>query len=101
MSELLTLKKKVYENGQLVESTRDVLCELHSIGLKEFYAANATDIHPEAKFVLADYLDYDGEALAKHSGQWYRVLRTYRVGQALELTVERASAEEAGENGQD
>ena len=74
---------------------RDVFCNAHSIGMKEFYQANAQDIHPEAKFILADYLDYNGETLLRHGDECYRVLRTYRTGQELELTVIRASFEEA------
>lgn len=77
------------------DSRRDVFCSLRSVGHTEFYEAHATEYHPELKFVLADYLDYDGEALVKHGGTLYRVIRTYRAGQELELTVGRASVEEA------
>jgi hypothetical protein len=44
--------------------------------------------------VLEDYLDYNGETLVKYGADLYRVIRTYRTGQELELTVGRASAEE-------
>lgn len=88
MNELLTLIKG--------DSTRTVFCGLRSIGMKEFYEASARDFYPEMTFLLADYLDYDGEQLVEHNGQRYRVLRTYRTGQTLELTVTRASAEEGG-----
>lgn len=77
-------------------TTREVFCGLRSIGQQEFYQASATDFHPELKFILADYLDYEDEPLVEHCGQRYRVLRTYRAGQELELVVERASAEEGG-----
>lgn len=73
---------------------RDVFCGLRSIGHTEFYEAYATDLRPELKFVLADYLDYEGEAFVEHNGTIYRVLRTYRTGQELELTVTLASKEE-------
>ena len=89
MNEVLTLIKG--------ETTRDVFCRVASIGMKEFYEANARDFHPEVKFILADYLDYDNEQLVEHNGQRYRVLRTYRTGQALEIVVIRASAEECGD----
>ena len=72
----------------------DVFCSVRSIGMKEFYQANATDFHPEVKFVLADYLDYNGETLVRHDGQLYRILRTYRTGIELELTAEKAPAED-------
>lgn len=73
---------------------RDVFCNVLSVGMREFYQANATDFHPEIKFVLADYLDYRGETMAIHDGQLYRILRTYRTGIELELTAEKAPAED-------
>lgn len=88
MNELLTLIKG--------ETSRDVFCGLRSIGQKEFYEAKAVDFYPELKFVLADYLDYDGERLCEYNGQRYTVLRTFRTGQELEIVVARASAEEGG-----
>lgn len=88
MNEVLTLIKG--------ETSRTVLCSLRSIGQSEFYEASARDFYPEMKFVLADYLDYDNEQLVEYNGQRYSVLRTYRAGQELELTVQRASAEEGG-----
>ena len=71
------------------ETTREVFAKMGSIGQKEFYQAQAIGLQPELKFVLADYLDYEGETLVEHDGQRYRVLRTYRAGQELELTVYR------------
>ena len=94
MVELLTLIKREYGKDDV---ERDVLCTLRSIGTQEFYQASATEYHPAAKFVLADYLDYDDETLARHDGTLYRIIRTYRTGNSLELTVERAPAEEAVE----
>ena len=78
------------------DNHRTVFCAARSIGMKEFYEASAADFYPEVKFVLADYLDYNNEQLCEYYGQVYRVLRTYRTGQELEITVTRASAEEGG-----
>ena len=64
--------------------------------MKEFYEASARDFYPEMKFILADYLEYNNEQLVEHDGQRYRVLRTYRTGNELEIVVTRASAEEGG-----
>jgi hypothetical protein len=86
MNEVITL----IENG----SRRDVFCALRSVGHTEFYEAHAAEYHPELKFVLADYLDYKGEVYVKYGADLYRVIRVYRTGQELELTVGRASAEE-------
>lgn len=94
MNEILTLIQTTQaadEYGDLVttETTREVFAKLGSIGQKEFYQAQAVGLQPELKFVLADSLDYEGETLVEHNGQRYRVLRTYRKGQELELTVYR------------
>jgi SPP1 family predicted phage head-tail adaptor len=94
MTEILTLITATQapdDYGDLVttETTRDVFAKLGSIGMKEFYQAQAVGLQPELKFVLADYLDYEGETLVEYNGQRYRVLRTYRAGQELELTVYR------------
>lgn len=97
MIEVVTLIKRTWTGAVRKETTRDVLCSIRSVGQREFYEAFATDYRPELKIVLADYLDYQDEQLLTYNGQRYRVLRTYRTGQELELTVERASAEEASE----
>ena len=94
MNSVLTLIQQttaVDEYGDMVptETSREVFCKVGSIGQKEFYQAHAVGLQPEIKFILADHLDYDGEALVEYNGTRYRVLRTYRAGQQLELTVYR------------
>jgi hypothetical protein len=76
------------------DTRREVFASLGSVGMSEFYQAHAIDYHPELKFILADYLDYNNESLVKYDGNLYRVLRTYRSGLSLEIVVTRASAEE-------
>ena len=88
MNEILTLI-----NG---DTERTVFCRMASIGQREYYEAQAVDVYPECKLILADYLEYDNERLCEYEGQRYRVLRTYRTGQELEIVVTRASAEEGG-----
>jgi SPP1 family predicted phage head-tail adaptor len=94
MNDILTLIKQIqgvdeYGDPAITETSREVFCRLASIGQKEFYQAHAVGLQPEIKFVLADYLDYSGEALVEHDGQRYRVLRTYRSGIELELVCYR------------
>ena len=84
---------------KISETSREVFCRQLNIGMKEFYQASAVDRHPEAKVALPDYLDYEGEALADYNGQRYSILRTYRVGNELELTLERAAKEEGAAYG--
>ena len=99
MNEVAVLVKIDYEGATRVVTRREVLCGVRSIGMKEFYSAHSTDFRPELKLVLADYLDYNDETLADYNGQRYRILRTYRAGQELELTLERAPEEEAEDDG--
>lgn len=99
MHEVATLIKREYDGATRVETKREVFCGFRSIGMKEFYSASSTDYRPELKLVLADYLDYNGETLADYNGTRYRILRTYRTGQELELTLERAPLEEGAADG--
>lgn len=101
MNDVLTLIKRTPgkdENNKpiITETTRVVFCGVRSIGMAEFYQAHSQDFHPEAKFVLADYLDYNGETMCQHDGQRYNILRTYRTGYELELVAERAPVEDGG-----
>lgn len=96
MTEVVTLLKREYGKADI---KREVFCSFSSIGMREFYAASTTDFHPELKLTLADYLDYEGETLADYNGKRYRILRTYRKGQELELTLESAPAEDGEADG--
>lgn len=94
MNEILNLIQTAetadeYGDRVVEETSRRVFAKLGSIGQKEFYQAQAVGLQPELKFVLADYLDYNGEQLVDYNGQRYRILRTFRKGQELELTVYR------------
>ena len=94
MNEILTLIHRIqgvdeYGDPTITETRREIFCRQASIGQKEFYQAHAVGLQPELKLVLADYLDYNGEQLVEYNGQIYRVLRTYRTGQELELVVYR------------
>lgn len=101
MTEILTLIRQTYDPDDLtystlVETSRQVFCGVRSIGQSEFYQAQTTNLQPEIKVVLADYLDYQGETLVEYDGTRYSVLRTFRAGQELELVLSRASTEEGG-----
>ena len=94
MTDVITLvaqTETVDEYGARVlsESAREVFAEVKSVSGKEFYQAHAVGLQPEVKFMLADYFDYEDEKIVEHDGQRYRVLRTYRTGQNLELTCYR------------
>lgn len=82
-----TTETDEYGDTHTIPVSREVFAECLSIGQSEFYQAAATGLRPELCFKLSDYYDYDGEQIVEHDGNRYRVLRTYRSGQELELTV--------------
>ena len=100
MSDVLTFVKQVHSSDEygdpvITETERTIFCREASIGQKEFYQAQAVGMKPELKLVIADYLDYQGEQLLYYvpkgmtEPELYRVLRTYRTGQELELVCYR------------
>lgn len=66
---------------------RTVFAQMKSIGQTEFYQAQADGLKPEMKFILADYYDYKNEKEVVYNGNVYSVLRTYRDGNHIEITV--------------
>ena len=94
MNEILTLLQQTrgvdeFGDPTTTETRRNVFVRLGSIGQKEFYQAHAVGLQPELKFIMADYLDYNGEMLVEYNGQRFRVLRIFRSGQELELVCYR------------
>jgi hypothetical protein len=100
MSEVLTLIKRSvtsdeYGDPVVAETERTLFCREASVGQREFYQAHAVGLKPEIKLVIADYLDYHGEQLLYYvpmgqtEPELFRVLRTYRTGQELELVCYR------------
>lgn len=88
IKELDPIKDK-YGNETPRYTAREVLADIRSIGMREFYSAAQTDYKPECTAVLADYRDYDGETLIKLDDVTYHLVRAYRNGKQLELTLER------------
>ena len=94
---LISETKNVDEYGDIVieKKERSVFVELKSIGQSEFYQAQAVGLKPEVKFVLPDYLEYEGEQKLKfqdfneNEEIEYSVLRTYRNNNTLELVCKR------------
>ena len=73
--------------GDQIETPKKEMrfAKLKSIGQSEFYQAQANGLKPELKFVLADYLDYDNQEEVIHNNFRYKVLRTYRTGNEIEI----------------
>jgi len=72
----------------VTRSERSIFALVKSIGTKEFYEAATAGLKPEIKFVIQDYLDYEGEKELAFNGFRYQILRTYRTqSNQLEITV--------------
>lgn len=85
---LITETETEDEYGDLhtVKTQREVFAELMSIGQSEFYQAQTNGMKPEIKFKIADYLDYNNEEIISYEDINYKILRTYRKGNELEIT---------------
>ena len=78
---------------EYVPVSRQVFCSVRSVGMIEAYQAMSHGLHPQFVFVLSDYTDYEGEKICEYKGVRYRVVRTYRNNQGIELTVEEATVD--------
>lgn len=76
-----------YGYDTVVETSREVFCHVQSVGMNEKYEALAIGLKPEYKFILEDYYEYEDEEWVEFELKRYRVLRTYRNGQTLEIVV--------------
>ena len=74
-----------YGDPIVTENTSQVFVEPKSVKYTEFYAAQTAGFDPQIVFMLSDYLDYHGESFVKYQEVMYKVIRTYRKGQMLEI----------------
>ena len=98
--QIITLIKETnpvnsYGDIEKATTTRDVFCDVRSIGTREFYESQGKGPKPELKFVLPDYMEYQNEQkvsyqdITDRSPKTYDVIRTYRNGNELEITVSK------------
>lgn len=78
---------------QVEETSRTVFCEVKSVTRSEYYLAASAGLAPEFVFGLSDIAEYNGEKLCEFKGERYKVVRSYRNGDAIELTVQREGIE--------
>lgn len=72
----------------VTRTDRQIFADVKSIGTKEFYEAATAGMKPEIKFVIQDYLDYEGEKELSYNGFRYPIIRTFRTQtNQLEITV--------------
>ena len=86
---LATKQSTTNEVGDQIETLVKQMrfAKLMSIGQAEFYQAQAQGLKPELKFKLADYLDYENQEIVIYNGFIYKVLRTFRTGNEIEIVV--------------
>jgi len=98
---LISTQKTKNEIGDLIEERIQTMrfAKVKSIGQSEFYQAQAQGMKPEIKFVLADYLDYDNQEEVVYNNFVYKVLRTYRSGNEMEIVCYGGVRMEVVENG--
>jgi SPP1 family predicted phage head-tail adaptor len=84
---LASIKSTTNEIGDQIEKMETAMrfAKLKSIGQAEFYQAQAQGLKPELKFVLPDYLDYDNQEYIIYNNFRYKVLRTFRTGNEIEI----------------
>ncbi len=82
-----------YGDTVITRVPREVFAEVRSIGMKEKYEALQAGLNPEYTFVLADYYEYEDEDEVIYQNKPYRVIRTYRSGQTIEIVVTRDASE--------
>ncbi len=94
---LLEYDEAVNEYGdpiKTLKNERQIFASIKSIGYSEFYQASAVGMKPEIKFEIADYMDYHGEMYLEYTAdginsEVYSIIRTYRVGNLLEIVCQR------------
>lgn len=73
--------------------------KIKSIGQSEFYQAQAQGLKPEIKFVLSDYLEYNNQTEVIYNNFRYKVLRTFRTGNEIEIVCHSGIRMEVVANG--
>ena len=98
---LLSVEHSVNDVGDLIETPKSAMrfARVKSIGQSEFYQAQAQGLKPEIKFELADYLDYDNQEEVVYNNFRYKVLRTFRNGNKLEIVCHGGIRLEVYDNG--
>lgn len=95
MTDVIILLRAEYETDAsgsqkiTIKNSEPILCDIRSVGMREKYQAMSINRNPEIVAVLSDYWDYNDEQYALYDGQVYVIIRTYRTGVCIELTLER------------
>ena len=90
----LRIKSTAYD-AEIETARADVYAQLDAVGYREFYAAQQAGITPEITATIFD-ADYDRQRVSIVDGVRYRVVRTYKRGDKVELTLEALEERGAG-----
>lgn len=88
---LISITQQQDEYGQWVDTptSKQVFCQVESVGQREFFEAGRNGLNPQYKFTLFGG-DYNNEPLVEYKGNQYSVYRTYLTkSDKMELYVER------------
>lgn len=94
--DVLTLISEEQPRGVLesvTETERQVFCTVESVSMSEAYKAMSNGLHPSFVFKLTDFADYNNEKICVYNGVRYRIIRTYRRNQGIELTAEEVTVD--------
>lgn len=71
------------------EERTSVLCDVQSIGQREFYEASNHGLKPSKTFIIHSF-EYNGANIVEFEGERYKIIRTYETDDGeLELTCEK------------
>ena len=98
---LVSKQTSINEVGDQIDTPKKSMrfARMKSIGQSEFYQAQAQGLKPEIKFVLSDYLDYENQEELIHNNFRYKVLRTFRTGNEIEIVCYGGVRMEVVDNG--
>ena len=92
----ITTEQDDYGVYQETKTSKDVMCQVESATLREFYEGGRNGLNPEFKFTMF-FGDYNDEQIVVYEGKSYSIYRTYRTkNDKIELYVER----KGGTNGE-
>ena len=90
-----------YGNVLIATKKREVFARPSSITSREFYAAGKDGLQPAVKMVLADVLEYQGEAYMDIDGKRYLITRTYENQKTGEIELTGALLSSASSASED
>lgn len=88
---LISIVRIQDDYGQWVDTptSKQVFCQVESVGQREFFEAGRNGLNPQFKFTMFCG-DYNNETLVEYQGNQYAVYRTYLTkSDKIELYVER------------